>query len=252
MDAGTTESCFVKACETTNIAYEEGKLKVVHGQNIQKVFENLWKNELGADHVAFPHRVKQSVDAFRKLMEEELEKNDLHLTIGTNEALAHLKSNGIKVAITTELDRWLADIVLEKLGWLEGLNNDYVGNEDSIIQLSVCSEDVEKGRPAPDMIAYAMDMFEIEDSGVVINIGDTTMDLRSARKAACGLNLAVSNGAHSEETLEAKENHGILESLVDLPAFLDVKIAEKAAEPDPVVEEETTEEEATEASLPQE
>lgn len=244
MDAGTTESCFIKACETTNIAYDESKLKVIHGQSIQKVFEGLWKNELGADHVAFPHRVKQSVDAFRKLMEEELENNDLHLTIGTKEALAYLKSKGIKVAITTELNRWLADIALEKLGWLDGLNNDYVGDENSTIQLSICAEDVERGKPAPDMIAYAMDMFEMEDPAAVINIGDTTMDLRAGRKAGCGLNLAVSNGAHAEEVLEAKENHGILESLGDLAAFLDARIVERSEEP--------ASEEETEASLPQE
>lgn len=224
-DIGITENCFVKACQETGIELPEGKEKSIHGLDPETVIQALWRDKLGDDHVAFPHRVKQTFDAWKAHMEKSLQAENINLTPGCEEAIAFLHSHGIKVAILSGLDRWLSDIILEKLGWLDALDFNYMGKEGSKIHLSVCREDVDKGRPAPDLILYAMDMFDVMDPEYVINIGDTTGDLRSARKAQVGLSLAVTNGNQEEEKLEKVDNHGLLESLLELPSFLEEHLA---------------------------
>ncbi|MCB0737710.1 MAG: HAD hydrolase-like protein [Bacteroidetes bacterium] len=221
VDAGITETCFIKACEETNIALPENKTKSIHGMDAESIIKGLWREELGDDHVAFPHRVKQTFTAFCKNIDAALEKESIKLTPGTKEALEYFKAHNIKVAIISGLHRWAVDIILDKLGWLDSLDNDYLGEENSPIQLSVCREDVEFGRPKPDLIQYAIDMFEIEDPEQVITIGDTTGDLRSARKAQVGLSLAVANGNNSREKLEKIDHHAILESMEDVPALME-------------------------------
>lgn len=134
---------------------------------------------------------------------------------------AYLHNRGIAIALTTGFYRVVTDIILEKLGWLAGLDDRRVGTADSLLQVSIASDEVAHGRPYPHMIERAMNLLGVTDPKAVVNIGDTPSDLQSGRAAGVALNLGLTNGTHSQEQLAAHPHDLLLGSLRELPALLD-------------------------------
>ena len=100
------------------------------------------------------------------------------------------------------------------MGWLEGLEYNYLNTSGkSIIDVSIASDEVQKGRPEPYMIQKAMKLLGIKDPFDVINIGDTPSDIKSGVRAGCRLSLGVTNGTHTHEQLKFLRNDGLLESV---------------------------------------
>jgi phosphoglycolate phosphatase-like HAD superfamily hydrolase len=131
------------------------------------------------------------------------------------ELFAWLKSQGIKIALTTGFYREVTNIILGRLGWNQGLNSEYVGSEESIIQVSVTPSEIfnTEGRPAPYMLQKAMYKLGIVDSKTVVNIGDTPSDLEFGINGNCLYSFGVTNGTHTREQLEACPNDGLFSSL---------------------------------------
>ena len=92
---------------------------------------------------------------------------------GVEQALSELRAQGIKVGLTTGFSREIADIILESMGWGEGINLD----------ASVTADQVAHGRPEPDMIFKVMELTGVTDKSHVISVGDTAADIRSAQAA---------------------------------------------------------------------
>ena len=92
---------------------------------------------------------------------------------GVEQALAELRGQGIKVGLTTGFSREIADIILESMGWGEGINLD----------ASVTADQVGRGRPEPDMIHRVMELTGVTSPSEVISVGDTAADIRSAQAA---------------------------------------------------------------------
>lgn len=92
---------------------------------------------------------------------------------GVEQALAELRGQGIKVGLTTGFSREIADIILESMGWGEGINLD----------ASVTADQVAQGRPEPDMIHRVMELTGVTSPSEVISVGDTAADIRSAQAA---------------------------------------------------------------------
>lgn len=65
---------------------------------------------------------------------------------GVSETFQRLKDRGIKVAVNTGFDRKITDALLERIGW----------RRDNLIDYSVTSDEVVRGRPYPDMILKLM------------------------------------------------------------------------------------------------
>ena len=124
--------------------------------------------------------------------------------------------------MNTGFYRKVTDIILNRLAWDKGLDNNYIGSEYSIIQVSVTPDEIynNQGRPAPYMIQKAMYKLGIKDSKQVIHIGDTPVDLAAGINANCLLSLAVTNGTHTREQLQQYPNDGLLDSLLELPKII--------------------------------
>ncbi|RYZ46748.1 MAG: phosphonoacetaldehyde hydrolase, partial [Sphingobacteriales bacterium] len=65
---------------------------------------------------------------------------------GTTEVFRVLKDQGIKVGIDTGFSRDITDIIIRRLGW----------EAHDLLDVTVASDEVEQGRPAPDMVFRAM------------------------------------------------------------------------------------------------
>lgn len=225
--AGTTvtdhhevERCFAEAAAQTGLSVTAGRILAMQGLAKRYVFETLWKEQLGNEHPAIQARVDGSYDAFRHVLEQHYKTQGATPTEGCLETFAWLRERGIAIALTTGFYRIVTDIILEKLGWLTGLDEKRVGTATSLIQVSIASDEVERGRPHPNMIERAMQLTGVSNPKAVVNIGDTPSDLLSGRAAGVALNLGVVNGTHTQEQLAEYPHDKLLGSLAELPALL--------------------------------
>ena len=226
--AGTTvtdqhevERCFAEAAAQTGLSVTAERILDVQGLAKRYVFETLWKEQLGnpaPDEIRIV--VDKSYDAFRQILEQHYKTQGATPTEGCLNTFAWLHEQGIAIALTTGFYRVVTDIILEKLNWLTGLDGRRVGTADSLIQVSIASDEVERGRPYPHMIERAMQLTGVSNSKAVVNIGDTPSDLLSGRAAGVALNLGVTNGTHTQDQLEAYPHDKLLGSLAELPALL--------------------------------
>lgn len=220
--AGTTvkddtevEQCFFKAAEHTGLSATSEKVVAMMGLPKKLVFQTLWREQIGKDHPDYAANVETSFAAFKDLLETHYRTQPVEPTEGCLELFAWLKSQGIKIALTTGFYREVTDIILGRLGWNQGLNSEYLGSEASMIQASITPSEIfnTEGRPAPYMIQKAMYKLGIVDSKTVVNIGDTPSDLESGINANCLYSFGVTNGTHTREQLAAYPNDGLFSSL---------------------------------------
>ncbi len=219
-DAGEVSMCFQAAAKETELLVTPERILSMMGWSKRLVFKTLWTEALGGEHPDLESRIDASYAAFRRILEHHYETAPVKPTEGCLDCFGWLHENGIKIALTTGFYRCVADIILSRVGWDAGLNGDYVGDADFIIQASVTSDMVENGRPAPDMIQKAMSLLDVADPQRVVKIGDTPSDLQAGKNAGCRLSLAVTNGSHSRGELESEPNDGLLESLAELKDIL--------------------------------
>lgn len=235
--AGTTvqdqhevERCFAQAASQTELIVSDERILAMQGLSKRFVFETLWSEQLGtATPAELKGKVDHSYQLFTQILENHYRTQPVAPTEGCLETFRFLRQNGIKIALTTGFYRKVTDIILEKLGWLNGLDENYVGDDQTVIQVSIASDEVEQGRPQPFMIQKAMRLLNVTDPKRVANIGDTPSDLLSGQAAGVALNLGVVNGTHSRSQLEPYPADYLLSSLRDLPATLSASSAQALA-----------------------
>ena len=221
--AGTTvrdreevQSCFLQAAERTGLETSAQEVLPMMGFSKRLVFERLWTRHLGSDPKELQSRVEASYQEFRTVLESHYRTAEVVPTEGCLDCFESLRSEGIPIALTTGFYRTVTDIILGRLGWDQGLDDRRVGTAETVIQASVCSDEVPLGRPAPDMIRKVMDLLGVSDVTGVVKIGDTPVDLEAGKNARCGLTLAITNGTHTADQLSPCANDGLLESLKEL------------------------------------
>jgi phosphonatase-like hydrolase len=226
--AGTTvrdehevEDCFAAAAAECGINMTESEIKSVQGWSKRFVFESYWKKHIPENTPEFNEKVEWSYQKFKEILEDHYRTNPVYPTEGCLETFEWLKKNKVHVALSTGFYRKVTNIILNKLGWLEGLDDTYKNvNNNAIIDFSIASDEVSEGRPAPDMILACMNAFQIDDPKKVIAIGDTPSDIQAGHAASCLRTVALTNGTHTEEQLIAFKPNILLNSLTEFPNFL--------------------------------
>jgi len=227
--AGTTvrdnrevEECFMKAAVKTGLQTETDKVVAMMGIAKKVVFETLWAEQIGKEDPSYASKVEASFIEFKQILENHYRTQSVEPTEGCLELFDWLRSQQIKIALTTGFYREVTDIILNRLGWDRGLNTNYLGSEDSLIQASITPSEIynQEGRPAPYMIQKAMYLLKIIDPKQVICIGDTPSDLAAGRNAGCLYTFGVTNGTHTEAQLAAYPHDGLFSSLAELQSKL--------------------------------
>lgn len=131
---------------------------------------------------------------------------------GTSEVFADLNRAGIQVAVNTGFFRNVTQVLLDRLGW----------QKKGLIQASVTSDEVPRGRPYSDMIRFLMQQLGIADARRVAKIGDTPSDLEEGTNAGCGLVIGVTEGSHTREQLRAYPHTHLFRTVADLPEVLGI------------------------------
>lgn len=222
-DQNEVANCFYEAAMTSGLNASKERLLSMMGWSKITVFQTLWSEQLGADHPDIEEKIADSFQTFRNILEAYYDNHPVRPTAGAEELFQFLKARGIVVALTTGFYRKVANQLLGKLGWDKGLDERYIGNDSSIIDISITSEEVEKGRPAPFMIQKAMQVFGIDDPKEVVKIGDTPSDLEAAAAAGC-FAFALTDGSHRRDILEKFPHHGLFPSMASFKAYIEKQI----------------------------
>ena len=126
------------------------------------------------------------------------------------EVFCQLKTAGVRVALDTGFSRPIVDAILARLDWTAGL----------LLDTTVTSDEVPRGRPHPDLVLKAMERTGVADPRLVAKVGDTPSDLQEGTAAGCGLVIGVANGTHTREELAAHPHTHLIGSLQELPALV--------------------------------
>jgi phosphonatase-like hydrolase len=129
---------------------------------------------------------------------------------GASETFRRLQHAGIKIALNTGFSRRIVEVLIERLGW----------KNSDLIDATVSSDEVENGRPHPDMIRYLMSILGIADPRRIAKVGDTPADLLEGRNAGCGLVVAVTQGSSTREQLEKYPHDYLISTVAQLPELL--------------------------------
>ncbi len=129
---------------------------------------------------------------------------------GVSDTFRILQANNIKVVVDTGFDRMITNTLLKRMGWIN----------DELIDGSVTSDEVPRGRPYPDMIFRAMELTGVRDISKVAKVGDTVSDLQEGNAAGCGLVVGVTTGAFSKEELMKEEHTHLIEQIPEMLQIL--------------------------------
>ena len=188
----------------------------------------LWEEQLGQGHPDIKNKALNAYESFKNILENHYKSNEVYPTEGCEPLFNYLHKQGIYIALTTGFYRTVANIILDKLGWLDSLNLNYTNlSNKKGIHISVTPDEVEAGRPSPKMIEHAMKIVGIKNPNLVINIGDTPVDLAFGKNANVRLALGVCNGTHTKGQLAQYPNDGLLNNVAELIEIIEYLNNEK-------------------------
>jgi phosphonatase-like hydrolase len=127
---------------------------------------------------------------------------------GAEQAMKDLGAMNLTLATTTGFDGPLTKAILSRLGW------------QHYFVASITSDDVADGRPAPYMLFRAMEAARINETAIVMAVGDTPLDLQAANNGGMGAAIGVYSGAATEDRLRKERNSGVLPSVAALPDLI--------------------------------
>jgi phosphonatase-like hydrolase len=160
---------------------------------------------------ATAQRVDTIHDDFVARMIRHYETNpEVRETDGASDTFRRLRAAGIKVALDTGFSRGITDVILERFGW----------KRDGLIDASVTSDEVARGRPHPDLLFRAMQLTGVTDAKRVAKVGDTPSDLQEGTAAGCGMVVGITSGSHTREQLEPCPHTHLVEGVSALPELL--------------------------------
>lgn len=129
---------------------------------------------------------------------------------GAEALFGRLRRRGIRVALDTGFSRDIVEVLMGRLGWDVGRTLDAI----------VCSDEVEHGRPAPDLVFEAMRRVGVSDASSVAKVGDTPSDLAEGTAAGCAWVIGVTFGTHSRAELIAQPHTHLADSMGEVGRIL--------------------------------
>lgn len=204
-DHGEVPTAFVATLADHGLSITADEITRVRGASKRQAIRQLVGAHLREGAPARQVLADKIYADFRRKLAAAYTNGGVRAVPGAASLFFHLRSRGIKVALTTGFDRDIATLLLSSIGWTR-----------NTVDAVVCGDDVRNGRPAPDMILLAMQLTAIDDASRVANVGDTALDLESGARAGVKWNIGVLSGAHSREALERAPHTQIIQSVDDL------------------------------------
>jgi phosphonatase-like hydrolase len=205
--------CLQNALRAAGVEVTRNEVNEVMGMPKPVAIRILMEQKLTSEQVTDQY----NEELYQRFLNEMLEfyRHDARVreVEGASEVFQTLQHAGIKVAIDTGFARPIAAAIIEKLGW----------ERNGLIDVSVASDEVEKGRPHADLALRAASLLGISDMACTAKVGDTPADLGEGHAAGCGLNIGVLSGASTRAELEIHPHTHLLSSIREIPALLGIQ-----------------------------
>jgi len=170
-------------------------------EKYERIPEKITPTLISTIHRAF---VTQMIEHYRSTP-------DIEALPHVEETFAALHLKGIKIGLNTGFSRDIALTIVKRLQW----------EEKGLIDYVVGSDEVEKGRPHPFMIAEMMTRAGITDPRQVVKIGDTEVDVREGQNAGCKYVIAITTGSFTRIELEFFAPTHIIDDMAELMAIIE-------------------------------
>ncbi|WP_173405697.1 MULTISPECIES: phosphonatase-like hydrolase [Streptomycetaceae] len=198
-DGGLVEQAFTRAAERLGVAPDLAYVRATMGESKISVFRALFGDE---------ELARRANTEFELAYAELVDGGLVTALPGAAGAIAALRDQGRKVALTTGFSRTTQDAILDALGWRE------------IADLTLCPADAGRGRPYPDLVLTALLRTGTDDVRQVAVAGDTSYDMLTGVRAGAAVVAGVLTGAHDRERLTGAGATHVLGSVAELPALL--------------------------------
>lgn len=209
-DGDAVRRCFTHVVALAGIDPPREAINSVMGMSKPVAIRTLLESARGA--ASEPKEVARLYAEFERSMIEHYRSGaDVREADGATEVMRQLRASGIKVALDTGFTRAVVDAIVQRLRW---------GSD--VVDISVTSDEVQRGRPHPDMLLRAMSLVGVSDPVRVAKVGDTPADLAEGTAAGCGFVVGVTSGSHARHELEAHPHTHLIASLRELPPLLGV------------------------------
>lgn len=203
-DEGYVHKAFMDAFESEKLPISFDAANLVMGYKKPIAIEMMLKSEHKIENPSSEliHKIhEQFVSNMINFYKHDESVREIN---GVTDLFHKLKEKGIFIGLETGFSRDITDVIIKRLSW------------ESLVDVSTTSDEVENGRPYPEMILSNMEKLGISDSSEVCKVGDTTVDLKSGNNANCAWNIGVCSGAYTKEQLATEKHTHILNSVVDI------------------------------------
>lgn len=203
-DDGAILDAYRHALQLHDVPFQEAELAARRGANKYTVLLEFARRSAATREdaeivagLALADFERHLVDAYTTGPVAEIE--------GAESVFRLLKSAGVKVALTSGLNRAVTDLLVQRLRWAD------------LFDTSVCGDEVRSGRPAPYLIYQCMTELQVHDVRRVAVMGDTPLDLQAGGNARAGWIIGVLSGAYSLDALGVVPHTHLLPSIANLP-----------------------------------
>jgi phosphonatase-like hydrolase len=220
-DHGIVARCLVEAARAVGAVVALGDANAVMGLPKPVALAQLLAEHDGTPAPAVDsERVVRAAAAFQQSILRHYGSPGAVVPIaGVEETLGVLRERGVKIAIDTGFSAVIADAILDRLGWIAG----------GLVDARVASDEVRRGRPAPDLLFEAMRRSGVTEVRAVAKVGDTPADLGEGASAGCGWNIGVTYGTHSRAMLADHPHTALIDDIRDLPMALGMECVRSAS-----------------------
>jgi phosphonatase-like hydrolase len=202
-DSGQVVDAFRTVLNAYGFQLTTQELQSIRGASKREVIRSFVVRESSGKEAE--ERTNHIFNSFRECLAETYTHQGIREVPGAHQTFEWLRGRDIRMALNTGFDRWLTDSILRSVGW----------NQD-LIHSVVCGDEVQLGRPAPDLILLAMKLAEVTSPDQVANVGDTSLDLQAGSNAGVKWNIGVLSGAHKEDHLRKYPHTHLIPSVADL------------------------------------
>ncbi|MGI5205641.1 HAD-IA family hydrolase [Spirillospora sp. CA-108201] len=204
-DGDTVESAFAEAIATLGIVSGTA----AYGRALARFRDARGGSKIGIFRSLFDEPRAQAAHlAFERSYHDLIDRRGLAPVPGADDALARLRGAGVRVCLLTGFGRGTQARVLDALGWWDRAD------------LTLCPEDVPRGRPWPDLVLTAALRLGVDDVRNIAVCGDTAGDMLCGRRSGASIVAGVLTGAHDHDRLVAAGATHVLPTIADLPDIL--------------------------------
>src|SRR4051812_17231618 len=204
-DSGQVPEAFTTVLGKHGITIDDDALRAVRGASKRDAIRHFVAQKHAAGVEAQTDRI---YDDFCNYLARLFKGGGVKAIPGAADTFKWLRAQGIKVALNTGFDRPTANLILDAVGWRDGI-------ADTI----VTGDEVALGRPAPFLIFRSMETTGVTSVHEVMCVGDTVLDLEAGRNAGVRYVVGVLSGAHRKAQLEKGPHTHLIESVAALPGL---------------------------------